>query len=1737
MRRTLTALVLAALTGLGLCAEPARLEIVRNRSFDRETCAAASAEPLRAPLIAGAPAIDGALDDAFWRTAFHAKGFCTRAGAPATAPTEMWIAHNGDTLFLAARCRRAAADANWAKGEQFTFFVDGNNDGDDCFRVSLRPNGKAQIGFEPAGSAAVRRLRATWQTAARLDELGGEWALEAAAPLAQLEAFSGATIRLNAERSGVSGVPIHQRETFWAATLGRGVKAERFPRLVLAGAPIEVEMLHAGEMLRGPNVLTLRLRNAADKPIALCASASAADAGGRPGRRVDVVVAAGETATVRAPYEIVRSGPVCVRYEVTAQQPAVRIGSVVEGVAPEGSFFAVLREKLLPKVADAQDGRVLAEGDSLLAYVRLDRSSAGLKDASLRAAIRRADSEAVLREGVVGPLESRAFVFRCDVSGLPHGEYRLSAALVQPGRADLPLGAEPFSLLERAPAPAEKTAVPLLVDNEVAGLQGPHVHETGLLLPPGALYSASNIRVVDAAGRPLATQARVVNRWRQDGDIKLAQVLFEAPEAPAAVKMMDALAGGDAEAAAPFRLEFGTRVAGAAVARPLQVRETAEAISVDTGAIRAVVNRRDGFLAELALDINGNGAYEAEESVLDADAPRALSAVDQNGTLYIGCAQAADDAAVLEQAGPLRAVVRLKGFYVDGNGRRGGAYMVRLHFTRGQSAVRIDHTWIMSEDANALQLADLSIAIPLRGLGQRRSVTFDTPFADQRTWTETLGERGRAFMLQDLYNHHGQVGARAGIYSARDAASAYELRKSFDRTGHWMEVSGERYGVTLAIRDMWQQFPKELEVDGGVIRAHLWSGRTIEQEQPAKFGLRLMDFRNEALIAWYGDRFIRGVKMDGKPDWAYMWQNAHGIARTHELLLRFHVSETPSASAARAGEFQTPVLTLPDPRWSCSALPLEQLHPYAPGRFPEMEAVLDKFAAGQLWEDDRIGNYGFNEYGSSPHFLVENVSRPGQEPFTREDRLQASMYRYAGHVYSLDTYLWWNYVRSGDRRYYELARRHVLHLLDRQIGHVNDAMGRYGKYCDYASPYFWADGALGQWSFYTDCGMWLSAFGGLRWGEDAAEHVAAAYERRSRNRDWLDGVPLHQGSPLRPWYGMLHEACASYSYFWNLDHLCMAAELAARLINPESLSGVMPGAGESAGRPEHTNVMLRPMIRYWLATQKESARAAVSKICENYYQASFDMHGYTMNLAPYVWATDYFVNRRPEVLAIGLEDVKAPFGRAWLGIPGFVEMDYWRSMGPNWKGYTATLPFLMAALAREPHVGRYPRLQVEAAYDDCSVYFDDPDDEPFRAEMSFAVTTYPLMPALQAGESADTVPLRLTGPSGKPVAGARWLIEPMAYMGVKTVYVLLDVPKDGEKGTYTLTVGKQACQARVRFAVRNTTARKMVLGISPRVQIGTGPLYFHVPKGAQTVRLGGVPAQNVRDSQGRGVENARKGIAVPAGCDGSLWSLVTARAVDAENVPRFVAFYEPAQFFIPDVRTGEEAAADESGLLKQTFAAGKFGQGLQINNRDVFCLIFSGKTQTAAAPAGTVEFWYRPNVPHAQGDQLFRAFRGDEAVIGLYARNEKVVLEGKRAERGFPLFPYYSTEHFLAPGAWHHVAVCWDMKEQRVAIYVDGVGNCIEKDRVTRQWTARDFAGLFDRLYLLSTPEGRAGGATLDEVRVSTCVRYPGGFVPPSAPFAIDKDTAALVRLDGDLECAGGVPGVTVRAEFTDRDR
>lgn len=185
------------------------------------------------------------------------------------------------------------------------------------------------------------------------------------------------------------------------------------------------------------------------------------------------------------------------------------------------------------------------------------------------------------------------------------------------------------------------------------------VAATGIPFPRGVLFDASQLRARAADGRLVPVQAEVWSRWPGDGSIKWVLAALPAP-------------------GPEVTLEYG--VPAVAPKAPLRVTETPDAITLDTGAARLVVPRREGVAGGFFRGQERRAGFPVSVLV-DAESHRLqgriLRAVVENGP-----------------APALRAVVRVDGEHAaQGQARPRYPFTLRIHACAGASGFRIFHTF------------------------------------------------------------------------------------------------------------------------------------------------------------------------------------------------------------------------------------------------------------------------------------------------------------------------------------------------------------------------------------------------------------------------------------------------------------------------------------------------------------------------------------------------------------------------------------------------------------------------------------------------------------------------------------------------------------------------------------------------------------------------------------------------------------------------------------------------------------------------------------------------------------------------------------------------------------------------------------------------------------------------------------------------------------------------------------
>lgn len=608
--------------------------------------------------------------------------------------------------------------------------------------------------------------------------------------------------------------------------------------------------------------------------------------------------------------------------------------------------------------------------------------------------------------------------------------------------ASLPL----VSLLraQTAPAPAAAAAsAPAVPGRATLGwLEGSPAEQPGCAFgvpwPRGTVRAGSPFALTTPDGRGVPVQSWPLATW-PDGSLKWS---------------------GHAIAAGAGRADSLTLVPGKTPAAPeaaVSVRETETAIEVDTGVITCVVPRSG---PSLVSSLSRGGREIARRGRLVS---LRKSAPDHNTPADV--LDGVTENVVVEQSGPVRAVVRITGRQRSVSGDKSWLpFTVRLYLHAGGDAIRLMHSFVYDGDEEQDFIAGLGLRfdVPLSDALHDRHVRFcgegDGLFGEAvRGLTGLRRDPGAAV-------REAQVAGRAtppttewapavanrihlipawGDYTlTQPNADGFEIRKrtkpghGWIRAGAGRRAAGLAYlggpsgGLAFGVRDFWEKHPAQLDIrsahsDTAEITAWLWSPEAAP-----------MDLR------FYHD----GMGMDSHPeeleglnityeDYEKGFGTPRGIARSHELVFR-----ACAATPARE-EFPRLAAALRRP----PHLAASPAHLHAAGVFgvwglpdrsdpakARIEEQLDFLLAAYLDQIDQRRWYGFWDYGDVMH---------SYDPDRHEWRYDVGGFAWANSELSPDLWLWYSFLRSGRADVFRLAEAMTRHTGEVDVYHLGRFKG------------------------------------------------------------------------------------------------------------------------------------------------------------------------------------------------------------------------------------------------------------------------------------------------------------------------------------------------------------------------------------------------------------------------------------------------------------------------------------------------------------------------------------------------------------------------------------------------------------------------------------------------------------------------------------------------------------------------
>ncbi|MHC4916975.1 MAG: exo-rhamnogalacturonan lyase family protein, partial [Planctomycetota bacterium] len=276
----------------------------------------------------------------------------------------------------------------------------------------------------------------------------------------------------------------------------------------------------------------------------------------------------------------------------------------------------------------------------------------------------------------------------------------------------------------------------------------------GLPFKPGEVKDVSELALFDKNGKLVAAQFSRLAGYG-DGSVQWALADFLA----------DVPAKGETE----FVVKRGK---AAAPGRALDIAETDELVTVDTGAARFAISKTKFSLLE-SVKLAGK----------QIAGPGLLEVVDVDGKVF----KAGRPTKVSwEYRGPVRATLRVDGPYLDEGGKLFTSHTTRLTFWAGLSAVKVEHSLRNSVPENGfdakIKQATISLGLGFQGKEEGKG----------KDWA-ACGD-GRAGLLV-VERHTGGCFPGAGTYWNCKAKSVHKLEAGGGRAAVWViPEGGEKIG-------------------------------------------------------------------------------------------------------------------------------------------------------------------------------------------------------------------------------------------------------------------------------------------------------------------------------------------------------------------------------------------------------------------------------------------------------------------------------------------------------------------------------------------------------------------------------------------------------------------------------------------------------------------------------------------------------------------------------------------------------------------------------------------------------------------------------------------------------------------------------------------------------------------------------------------------------------------------------
>jgi hypothetical protein len=525
---------------------------------------------------------------------------------------------------------------------------------------------------------------------------------------------------------------------------------------------------------------------------------------------------------------------------------------------------------------------------------------------------------------------------------------------------------------------------------------------TGIPFPRGVLKSLNNLKIINNVGREIPAQFELLAKWPDQSLKDVLVILFAEPNAS-------------------YILQFGTGINRPQYPSSFLSQDSATALEVSTGPLKVRFDKKNfSFFDQMWLDSNGNHQFEENEKILNR--PGDIFIVDAHDNKEYRSSLFHNPKFVIEEKGPIRIVVRVSGKFQSQDGKNLLEIIDRFYFYNGTDYFTVDQTVVDTREEKDVEAKRDTLPLAIQSYGFRLpyQLGIATYAFGGEVGTASKPKKGEAPTQLGSSIYYGPLIRNAylfqgGAFRYKGALLPFEFGYNGVGQGKkaagWMDVRGVKSGITLMVKDFWQQFPKELALENKQAMIYFHPPRATEPKA---------DITNP--------RLDPATKLYVRPNTFY--SPREGIAKTYQFLIHLnHGNKLTVRSDVLNHTYQTGPRLVAPASWYAQSKVYGDLLPAGPWSRGYDAFLFNEVYVPSVEKQKENGGlailYGWRDFGDR--------LRPGWNGEYRGVKIPAfyNDTHVGANVYFVE------YLRTLDNRWWDFAEKASRHWMDIDVSHSN----------------------------------------------------------------------------------------------------------------------------------------------------------------------------------------------------------------------------------------------------------------------------------------------------------------------------------------------------------------------------------------------------------------------------------------------------------------------------------------------------------------------------------------------------------------------------------------------------------------------------------------------------------------------------------------------------------------------------